>query len=172
MNGLREKEERMVDLISRQAAIANYQHVCITVKCGDCPFRIEDGEFTDCRLERFLHQLPSAEPEQMIYTIKNDSMESSELDRLRDIISNTSDITIIPIPSEQHWIPVTERLPKAYEQNKDGVRRYYLVQNEYGDMMVCSWNGLDWEQMYQYKPIQEKVVAWMPLPESYKGGVE
>lgn len=55
----------MSDLISRQAAIANYQRVCVTVKCGDCPFRIEDGEFTDCRLERFLHELPSTQPEQL-----------------------------------------------------------------------------------------------------------
>lgn len=52
----------MSDLIERQAAIANYQRVCVTVKCSDCPFRIEDGEFTDCRLERFLHELPSAQP--------------------------------------------------------------------------------------------------------------
>lgn len=53
----------MNDLISRQVALAVYQTVCINVKCDDCPFRIVDGNFTDCRLERLLHELPSAEPE-------------------------------------------------------------------------------------------------------------
>lgn len=51
----------MDDLISRQTAIANYQRVCATVKCGDCPFRIVDGAVTDCRLEKFLHELPTAQ---------------------------------------------------------------------------------------------------------------
>ena len=60
----------MDDLISRREAVANYQHVCITVKCGDCPFGIEDGEFTDCRLERFLLEFPSAQSD-LITKIQN-----------------------------------------------------------------------------------------------------
>ena len=71
----------------------------------------------------------------------------------------------------QQWIPVSERLPKANELNYDVVR-YYLVQNEYGDMMVASWNGVFWEQMYQYRPIEDKVIAWMPLPEPYREEAE
>ena len=71
---------------------------------------------------------------------------------------------VMPFPK---WIPVSERLPKANELNYDVVR-YYLVQNEYGDMMVASWNGVFWEQMYQYRPIEDKVIAWMPLPKPYE----
>lgn len=38
---------------------------------------------------------------------------------------------------QTRWIPVSERLPKAGEYIRDGdVAKYYLVQNEYGDMMV------------------------------------
>ena len=51
----------MDDLISRQAAIKDYQRVCAIVTCGDCPFHIVDGAFTDCRLERWLKALPSAQ---------------------------------------------------------------------------------------------------------------
>ena len=76
---------------------------------------------------------------------------------------------MLELPSAQQWIPVTERLPNANE-HIDGVMRYYLVQNEYGDMMVASWNGVFWEQMYWYKPVEDKVVAWMPLPNPWKGG--
>ena len=53
----------MNDLISRQVAITSYQSVCRCVRCSECPFLIKEGAFTDCRLERFIHELPSAEPE-------------------------------------------------------------------------------------------------------------
>ena len=81
--------------------------------------------------------------------------------------------TLIPqikaIPSADKWIPVSERLPKPKEYVGD-VRRYYLIQNEYGDMMVARWDGQRWEQIYQNgKYIEDEVVAWMPLPSPYKG---
>lgn len=69
---------------------------------------------------------------------------------------------------QTRWIPVSERLPKAGEYVGD-VAKYYLVQNEFGDMMVARFTHSEyWEQIYQLKPIADKIVAWMPLPESYK----
>ena len=56
------------DVISRQDAIRKYQEVCNGIKCGECPFLIkfhtEKGShiITDCKLEAFLHDLPSAQP--------------------------------------------------------------------------------------------------------------
>lgn len=75
------------------------------------------------------------------------------------------------LPSAPRWIPVTDGLPKPNE-HEYGVQRYYLIQNEFGDMMVaayrqnksgCTW----WEQMYAYKPVEDEVIAWMPLPKPY-----
>ena len=69
---------------------------------------------------------------------------------------------------EQRWIPCSERLPEADEYNGD-VAKYYLVQNEYGDMLVARYTHSDyWEQIYQLKPISDEIVAWMPLPEPYR----
>ena len=65
------------------------------------------------------------------------------------------------------WIPCSERLPKPNEYEND-VRVYYLVQNEYGDMMVCSWHGGFWLQMYRNTHVEDQVVAWMPLPALYR----
>ena len=66
------------------------------------------------------------------------------------------------------WIPVSERLPKADEYIED-VSKYYLVQNEYGDMLVARYTrGEYWEQMYQLKPIADEIIAWMPLPDAYR----
>lgn len=49
------------DCISRQAALMGYQGVCEGISCDECPFSIKEGTFTDCRLERFIHNLPSAQ---------------------------------------------------------------------------------------------------------------
>lgn len=64
------------------------------------------------------------------------------------------------------WIPVTERLPEQEGQylvccnNKHHqfeVARFYI--NYDGDRwFCCDWND------------PEKIIAWMPLPEPYKGG--
>lgn len=79
---------------------------------------------------------------------------------------------ITEMPSaEPGWIPVTERLPEPNEIDENGCRRYYLTQDEYGDMMVCSWNGFKWEQIYQLEPTDGEIVAWMPLPEPWRGEV-
>ncbi len=67
------------------------------------------------------------------------------------------------------WIPVSERLPEPNQIEKHSLTaKYYLVQNEYDDMMVARWDGKGWEQMYQYEYVEDEVIAWMPLPEPYK----
>ena len=68
---------------------------------------------------------------------------------------------------QTQWIPVSERLPEANEYIVD-VARYYLVQNEYGDILVARYRGEYWEQIYQLKPIDDEIVAWMPLPKPYE----
>lgn len=73
-------------------------------------------------------------------------------------------------PHKEQWIPVAKRLPKPND-----VRRFYLVQNEYGDMMVASFNKSSasectwWEQIYQYGEELPDIVAWMPLPMPWEG---
>ena len=69
---------------------------------------------------------------------------------------------------QTRWIPCSERLPEAGEYIGD-VAKYYLVQNEYGDMLVAKYtHGGYWEQIYQLKPIGDEIVAWQPLPKEYR----
>lgn len=70
------------------------------------------------------------------------------------------------------WIPVSKRLPKAGEY-VGNIPKYYLVQNEFGDMLVARYTHSEyWEQIYQHNPIADEIVAWMPLPEPYKADKE
>lgn len=74
--------------------------------------------------------------------------------------------------ADNRWISVSERLPKA-DEYVGNVVKYYLVQNEFGDMMVARYTHSEyWVQMYQLKPIANKIIAWCELPEPFKAESE
>lgn len=95
-----------------------------------------------------------------------------KIDKYYHLYGKKDDVVFEEIPAPFKWIPVSEGLPNPNEKENDCLV-YYLVQNEYGDMMVAAYRGntngeIWWEQMYAYKPIKDEVIAWMPLPEPYK----
>lgn len=67
------------------------------------------------------------------------------------------------LPSAQHWTPCSERLPEEKG-------RYLITTKRFGDFVV-DWNIF----MIGTKIIQEgwlyngDVIAWMPMPEPYRG---
>ena len=82
---------------------------------------------------------------------------------------------------EQRWIPVTERLPERgkdvlvtrdYDGRADHIKscRYVEVASCYGEDDDVSWNSYSDE--YKMTPKNHRVVAWMSLPEPYKGEQE
>ena len=48
------------DAVSRPTLLQMYQQVCKGIKCADCKFHVDD--VSDCKLEKFIHQLPSVTP--------------------------------------------------------------------------------------------------------------
>lgn len=67
---------------------------------------------------------------------------------------------------EQHWIPVTERLPNH--------KQIVLITNRKGNVRCGQYRGIDFvingRQCWQWKGnTSEQVVAWMPMPEPWKG---
>lgn len=91
----------------------------------------------------------------------------------KDYIEIVKEIRALPPATPQtRWIPVSERLPKAGEYVGD-VAKYYLVQNEYEDMLVARYTHSEyWEQIYQLKPYADEIVAWCELPQPYKAESE
>ena len=97
-------------------------------------------------------------------------MSNEENHELWKFIKNLPSVT--PASKKERWIPCTERMPKENEY-VDGVAKHYLVQNEYGDMLVARYVKRDyWEEAYKLGPITDKIVAWMPLPEKYKAKID
>ncbi|MBQ6679580.1 MAG: DUF551 domain-containing protein [Lachnospiraceae bacterium] len=103
-------------------------------------------------------------------------LDFSELpETKRELLRMIDDQPTIDVPDRKvgEWTPVSESLPKPNEKEGD-VQRYYLIQNEFGDMMVAAYLSNTagetwWEQMYAYEPVEDEVIAWMPLPERYGG---
>lgn len=74
---------------------------------------------------------------------------------------------------ESHWIPVTERLPKDNRQVLVYARSVHYALAKYDEMRNADgtykkqWVTFDaWKPLYTIK----EVIAWMPLPEHYRGG--
>lgn len=71
-------------------------------------------------------------------------------------------------PKVGEWIPVSERLPER-QDSKNTFLRMYLVCSERGvvHMGFRDEEGI-WRTIHGNRIYNE--VAWMPLPEPYKGG--
>ena len=66
-----------------------------------------------------------------------------------------------PIQSEPHWIPISERLPKIYED----------VLLSYFDEVTIGWLNGDgsWSIYDGWKCVSaDEISAWMPLPKVFK----
>lgn len=64
------------------------------------------------------------------------------------------------IPSAQQWIPCSERLP-----DKDGI--YLVTHRKFGKLEV-TWNIFYGGEHASWL-WNDEIIAWMPLPEPYKG---
>ena len=80
------------------------------------------------------------------------------------------------LPStDDNWIPVSERLPKAEDMYQPPEQRYLCQLEAYGERKFCVLSRLkgavspfwDW---YGVAVHDSEVTAWMPLPTPYKGG--
>ena len=79
--------------------------------------------------------------------------------KLRDVITAIFNTPFAQ--PEPHWIPVTERLPE-----EDTEVFVYL----FGDRPYIAWwyHGKWYTDNFEVEP-NEEPIAWMPLPEPYKG---
>lgn len=152
----------MSDLISRQSAydtLTEYYH-----------------HRTDAQhdaLRDALNRVPSAQQETSILTVKCE-FDDEEWSRAIEDVKN-AELELIAARKEQRWIPVSERLPEEEDMYKCPQNRYICQMNNAGVFLVLArlrhlgspmaafW---DW---YGKRVPDKDVVAWMPLPEAYKG---
>ena len=66
------------------------------------------------------------------------------------------------LPSAQQWIPCSERLPDAGEYYFVTVQHFGWNYTEYRDIDIAKYEVDGWRSCHN-------VLAWMPLPEPWKG---
>ena len=98
---------------------------------------------------------------------------------VRELLKLIAKIYRMPSAQPQpQWIPVTEKLPERdknvlvtrdYDGRADHIKscRYVEVASCYGEDDDVSWNSYSDE--YKMTPKNHRVVAWMSLPEPWKG---
>lgn len=146
----------MSDLIRRQAAIDAFMTELTKRECKNLLHTWSTVE-VKYFITDMLEQLPSADvPTKCIANIQFDE------EKLKEIVER-----LVP-----QWIPCSERLP---ELEKDVLATLFHANGELGIVMVkrtTSFNPRDtywedWANVCSWE--NENVLAWMPLPEPYKG---
>ena len=75
--------------------------------------------------------------------------------------------SVTPARKKEEWISCDEKPNELV----DNVRKYYLIQDEYGDMCVARYTKKGWHPIESLFFLDD-VVAWIPLPEPYKAESE
>lgn len=145
--------------------------------------------------------LPSAQPEKMQLSREDatfdcisrqaviDAIEDDNRNGHYSCFASNSDAqkfkqVVNELPSaqpEQRWIPCSERLPDEKDVGilkKIGTSKrseYVLatveVKGERMTVTACTYDG-EWDWKMKYAFPDYKIIAWMPLPEPYKGEQE
>lgn len=82
------------------------------------------------------------------------------------LVKEAKEKAIEALEQEPKWIPVSERLPKENEYVGNACK-YYLIQDEYGDMHVAHLSNVGWIPMDSLKAIGNEIIAWQELPQEY-----
>lgn len=95
----------------------------------------------------------------------------------KDMVEDCLEI-IENLPSEPQWTPCSERLPEekdagilkklGTEKRSEYVLATVEAKGERMTVEACTYDGV-WHWNMKYAFPDYKVVAWMPLPEPYKG---
>lgn len=100
---------------------------------------------------------------------EDETEESKAIHTVMNKVEESLDTFTVP-----QWIPVTERLP-------DEEKKTYWVCTNGGDQHECRWTNVnpiwtnattDWHWNIFDIPQFSKVIAWMPLPEPWRGEEE
>lgn len=169
----------MSDLIDRQAAI----------EVADAIWSVT-GDKNVAKVWDQIKDLPSAQPEthgkhtethacdsisrqKAINTVKKmravcdtDSIEDYEA------LLETAIEALPSAQSEPQWIPCSERLPHGSCSDLVNVSIHDDSGDTPFDYTSCGWVTTDGEYWIVDNEINNHVVAWMPLPEPYKGEQE
>ena len=150
----------MDDCISRQVAINAVQGIgrLATLPDNDDVVRMSAVEYV-------LFNLPSAQPYTDEEIQKMQGLEQAQLDKAYELGRQSAQ-------PEPQWIPCSERLPHGSCSDLVNVSIHDDSGDTPFDYTSCGWVTTDGEYWIVDNEINNHVIAWMPLPEPYRGYVD
>lgn len=160
-------------LIDADALIADLEHdVELDARALDCldnESRRDIIQFDkDCKQNAIdlLRKAPTAQQEQVC--VANVTLTDEQV---KEVVEKAKNAVISVIELEPHWIPCSERLPEENGQYLITIK-YKHVNDSYEDVYAEHGEWLDgkWDMFcFGHCGEVEDIIAWMPLPEPYKG---
>lgn len=164
----------MNDLISRQAAVEAIVNTVSRIGLHDNSEVARYGAtFRQHEIIDIVENLPSAE---------SDLDEQAEREKINEAHNEGYDVGYWAgrRDYEKKWIPVSKRLPEKdkevlityqYKEGEGDRSHSYIDITTYGDAYFggrkCSFK--EWRAPFEYFHSNYEVVAWMPLPDPWKG---
>ncbi len=147
----------MDDLISRQAAIELIHSLYPSAPIMPMNRKQWKKKYKPyIEAEKALEMLPSAQPE-----------PSDVARNIATIIENEKDMRVVL--QQPQWIPCSERLPEEYGNYLVSIRGEEPDIGTINPKDERGWSLCDATGFYWASEKKLDVIAWMPLPESYRG---
>lgn len=183
----------MDDLISRQAAIEYF--MTNTNWHDEDGYPIEDAEEKRKLLEDYFNGISSAEPSCSEIPNSSDAVsrqaaiDAAESAYVRNMFPTPLIREIPPVEPGQQWIPVSERLPSKEERkewidnNLDGIGYLYpCLVTRYSSINPDRTKNNPYVAKHYFdgedflnageEVCSEYIIAWMPLPKPFEGGIK
>ena len=149
--------------------------------CSEIPNGSDDTISRRAAIDALWKALYEYEDETEKQFLESEELDVGEWIGHRIFVQNMNDIdrqTILNLPTaqpEQRWIPVTERLP---ENDNEVLITVWDAEDDYVEVYKGFYQGHEWWTQWCHgcskikgEPCGENIViAWMPLPEPYRGG--
>ena len=112
--------------------------------------------------------------EEAIYRLKNAAWLGSDEDR--EATEQAVEMAVEALANKQEWTPVSDGLPNIKQHHTSNTCIVYCKNGAYGFTVLVEniFGQVGWDCEREddyYEPLGE-VLAWMPLPEPYKGSEE
>ncbi len=157
--------DEVIELMENEKACILKANTCDR-DCAKCKLLRETEDLLsayDMAIQALSKTVSRTEAKKLAWDLELETYYDNE--KVVEMLDELPSVTLTS--KENKWISCSEQPPKENE--------YYLVQNEYRDMLVAKYVKKDyWEEIYSRHKLgaTDKIVAWMSLPKKYKAESE